>query len=68
VKGVTIPFKTRLVANCFLTRCTHQTYIVGVLGGTCRNKPKVKLSSGTYEFNYPTSGLTEDFRIKVMGG
>jgi len=33
VKGVTIPFKTRLVANCFLTRCTHQTYIVGVLGG-----------------------------------
>jgi len=32
VKGVTIPFKTRLVANCFLTRCTHQTNVAGVLG------------------------------------
>lgn len=41
---------------------------MAVLGGTFRNKPRVKLSSGTYEFNYPTIGLTEDFRIKVMGG
>ena len=31
VKGVTIPCKARLVANRFLTRCTHQTYVVGVL-------------------------------------
>ncbi|HIQ15856.1 MAG TPA: hypothetical protein EYH38_09890 [Leucothrix sp.] len=29
---MTIPFKTRLVANCFLTRCTYQTNVVGVLG------------------------------------
>jgi len=32
VKGATIPCKTRLAANCFMARCTHQTYIVGVLG------------------------------------
>jgi len=31
VKGVTLPFKTRLVDNCFLTRCTYQTNIVGVI-------------------------------------
>jgi len=24
VKGITIPYKVRLVANRFLTRCTHQ--------------------------------------------
>jgi len=31
VKGATIPFKVRLVADSFLTRCIHQTYIAGVL-------------------------------------
>ncbi|RTZ67487.1 MAG: hypothetical protein DSZ29_00710 [Aquificaceae bacterium] len=31
MKGVTIPCKVRLVANRFLTRCTHQYNIVGVL-------------------------------------
>jgi len=31
VKGVTIPCKVRLVANRFLTRCTHQYNVVGVL-------------------------------------
>ena len=31
VKGATIPCKARLVANRFLTRCTHQTKLVGVL-------------------------------------
>ncbi len=31
VKGATIPCKVRLVANRFLTRCTHQYNVVGVL-------------------------------------
>lgn len=31
VKGATIPFKARLVANVFLNRCTHQNYVAGVL-------------------------------------
>jgi len=31
VKGVTIPCKVRLVANRFLSRCTHQYNVVGVL-------------------------------------
>jgi hypothetical protein len=30
-KGTTIPCKPRLAANRFMTRCTHQTYVVGVL-------------------------------------
>ena len=33
-KGTTIPCKPRLVANRFMTRCTHQTYVVGVLACT----------------------------------
>jgi len=31
MKGATIHRKVRLVANRFLTRCTHQTKLVGVL-------------------------------------
>ncbi len=32
VKGITILCKVRLVANCFLARCTHQYKLAGVLG------------------------------------
>ena len=38
VKGATIPFKARLVANAFLNRCTHQNYVAGVLGYLSWNK------------------------------
>ena len=30
-KGITLSCKMRLAANCFPTRCIHQTYLVGVL-------------------------------------